>query len=147
MSYPIFDETMVDLTWVELEKKAKENLPVILPISIIEEHGPHMDLAPDVYLVHKLAKEIKHRLKKKQVDSLIAPPMYWGVSKCAESFPGTFSVRPETMIAIMVDLVSCLHKWGFKKIFIVNGHGDYLNIQTIINLRNCLGHYMWLSKY
>lgn len=132
MAYPIFDETMVDLTWPEVEEHAKDNPPVLLPISIIEEHGPHMDLAPDVYLAHQLAKDVKKLLKEETIKALIAPPLYWGISECTESFPGTFSIRPETMIELMYDLVSCLYKWGFSRIFILNVHGDPVHIKTII---------------
>jgi creatinine amidohydrolase len=132
MAYPIFDDTMVELSWIEIEKFAQRGLPVILPISIIEEHGPHMDLAPDVYLVHKLAKDVKCLLSEKGVKALISPPMFWGISECTAKFPGTFSVKPETMILLLVDLVSCLYDWGFKKVFILNVHGDPLHIQTII---------------
>jgi creatinine amidohydrolase len=132
MAYPIFDETMVELPWIEIENLAQTGSPIILPISIIEEHGPHMDLAPDTYLVHKLAKVVKSILSENDVNALISPPMFWGISECTEKFPGTFSVKPETMISLLVDLVSCLYDWGFKKIFILNVHGDPLHIRTII---------------
>jgi creatinine amidohydrolase len=132
MAYPIFDETMVDLPWTGIEKLAREGAPVILPVSIIEEHGPHMDLAPDVYLVHKLAKVVKGLLSEHGVTALISPPMFWGISECTGKFPGTFSVRPETMISLLVDLVSCLYDWGFRRIFIINVHGDPLHLKTII---------------
>jgi len=132
MAYPIFDETMVELPWTEIETLAKAGSPIILPISIIEEHGPHMDLAPDTYLAHKLAKVVKSLLGESNVKSLISPPMFWGISECTEKFPGTFSVKPETMISLLVDLVNCLYDWGFRKIFILNVHGDPLHINTII---------------
>jgi len=132
MAYPIFDETIVELPWTEIEKFARMGSPVILPVSIIEEHGPHMDLAPDVYLVHKLAKDVKGLLGEKGVEALISPPMFWGISECTANFPGTFTVRPETMISLLVDLVSCLYNWGFRRIFIINVHGDPLHLQTII---------------
>lgn len=132
MAYQIFDETMVDLTWPELEKQAKQNPLVILPISIIEQHGPHMDLAPDIYLVHNMAKTVTKYLNEKNVKCLIAPPMFWGISESTGCFPGTFSIRPETMIELLYDIVSSLDNWGFTKVFILNMHGDSLHIKTII---------------
>ena len=147
MAYPIFDETMVDLPWTEIEKLAQTGSPVILPISIIEEHGPHMDLAPDVYLVHKLAKVVKGLLSENSVTALISPPMYWGISECTERFPGTFSVKPETMISLLFDLVSCLYDWGFKRIYILNVHGDPLHINTIIKAVETIKSKLTISLY
>ncbi len=80
VAYPIFDETLVELSWLQLEEEAKAAPPVLLPIGIVEERGPHMDLAPDIYLVHHLAKTLKRWLSERSVHSLIAPPMYWGVA-------------------------------------------------------------------
>ncbi len=39
MAYTIFDDTMVDLTWQEVEAAGKENRAIFLPVSVIEEHG------------------------------------------------------------------------------------------------------------
>lgn len=131
MAYTIFDNTMVDMTWQEVQKAGKENKTIILPISVIEEHGPHMDLAPDVYLVHKQSKDCKMELEKLEVESLIAPPFYWGINRCTGHFPGSFSVREETMIMLLTDIVSSLKSWGFSNVYILNSHGDYYHINTI----------------
>ncbi len=132
MAYPIFDETMVDLTWQEVERAGKENQTIILPISVIEEHGPHLDLAPDVYLTHLLSKNCRRELKKIGIPTLIAPHFYWGINRCTGSFPGSFTVREETMIMMISDIVSSLKKWGFNNIYVLNVHGDYFHIITIL---------------
>ena len=49
MGYSLFDETMVDMAWPEIEKAAQEGAIVLLPTGVIEEHGPHMGLAMDIY--------------------------------------------------------------------------------------------------
>ena len=38
MGYSIFDETIVDMAWPDIEKAAKEGAVVLLPIGVIEEH-------------------------------------------------------------------------------------------------------------
>ena len=52
------------------------------------------------------------------------PPFYWGVNQVSGLFPGSFVVRPETMIELMVDLIKSLKKDSFAKLFCVSGHGD-----------------------
>ena len=59
MGYSIFDETMVDLAWPEVEQAAGDNTPVLLPSGVIEEHGPHLGLAVDIYCACLLCKLTK----------------------------------------------------------------------------------------
>ena len=68
MGYSIFDETMVDMTWPEIEKAAEQGSIVLLPIGIIEEHGPHMGLAVDTYIAYLVSKLAKHELDQLILD-------------------------------------------------------------------------------
>lgn len=129
--FSIFTDTMVEMTWLEVENEVKNNSIVLLPIGIIEEHGPHMDLSPDVYLAFLFCKLLKRKLKNKNIRSIIAPPFYWGVSGGNQKFPGTFSVRPETMKSLLIDIYTSLDSWGFKNVFIVNSHGDQTHKEMI----------------
>ncbi|MHB8104384.1 MAG: creatininase family protein, partial [Dehalococcoidales bacterium] len=112
MGYSIFDETMVDMTWPEIEQAAGKGAIVLLPMGIIEEHGPHMGLAVDTYAPYLVTRLVKHELKSRGITALIAPPNYWGVSLATSVFPGTFSVRKETMKALIYDILASLHSWG-----------------------------------
>ena len=127
----IFSDTMVELTWQEVEEEAKRNSLVLFPISVVEEHGPHMDLSPDIYVPNIVFKLIKYKLKEKNINSIIAPPFYWGINKVTKRFPGSFTVKPETFKAFLFEIVECLKSWGFKKIFILNFHGDSLHCSTL----------------
>lgn len=127
----IFTDTMVEMTWAEVEKSAEKGDIVLLPIGVIEEHGPHMDLSPDVYMACLFCRLLKLKLEKKGVQSIIAPPYYWGISNDVKKYPGTFSVRPEIFKGLLVDIFDSLDSWGFSKAFIVNSHGDKTHIETI----------------
>jgi creatinine amidohydrolase len=133
MGYSIFDETMVDMTWPQIEKAAGEGVIVLLPVGIIEEHGPHMGLAVDIYIAYLISLLTKHELKSRGIASLIAPPSYWGVSPGTSVFPGTFSMRQETMQAVVYDILAGLHSWGFKRVFAINGHGDMGHCLAILD--------------
>jgi creatinine amidohydrolase len=133
MGYSIFSDTMADMTYQQIERAAEQKLPVLFPIAVIEEHGPHMVLGTDTYLTYNICKMVRKGLHELGLDSLIAPPYYWGVNVATNGFAGSFTVKPETMVSVLCDLLECLKSWGFKNIFLFNVHGDFKHIQSIIN--------------
>ncbi|MBN1160901.1 MAG: creatininase family protein [Dehalococcoidales bacterium] len=132
MGYSIFDDTMVDMTWPKIEAAAEKGAIVLLPTGIIEEHGPHMGLAVDTYAAYIISVKAKHLLESRGIDTLIAPPQYWGVSAGTSVFPGTFSVRPETMQAVIYDILASLKSWSFNRVFIINWHADIEHCRAIL---------------
>jgi creatinine amidohydrolase len=122
--YSIFDGTMADMTFPEIEKAAKEKAIVIFPIGVIEEHGPALPLATDTYEGYVKAKLLKGELAKRGIQALIAPPFYWGINSATGSFAGSFTSREETVVNVLWDALASLKRWGFENVFFVNNHGD-----------------------
>jgi len=122
--YSVFDGTMADMTYVQIEKAAQEKSLILLPVGVIEEHGPHLPLGVDVYGSYLIAKRVRAELNGKGIGSLIAPPFYWGMNNCTASFAGSFTVREETMINLVWDIMTSLKRWGFENVFIMNHHYD-----------------------
>jgi len=120
----IFEETMAHMTYVQIEEAAQEGTVVLFPVGVIEEHGPHLPLAVDVYGSYLQARGVKSELEKKGIKSLIAPPFYWGINVATGSFGGSFSCREETMVSVLFDAVSSLKTWGFDQVFFINHHMD-----------------------
>jgi len=144
----IFEETMAHMTYVQIEEAAREGSIVLFPVGVIEEHGPHLPLAVDVYGSYLQSRMVKSELERKGIKSLIAPPFYWGINVATGSFGGSFSCREETMISVLFDAMSSLKKWGFDRIFFINhhmdgGHMKALN-QAIQKARNEIGMGIYL---
>jgi len=129
--YSIFHETMADMTWQEVEKAAKEGAIILLPTAVIEEHGPHMGCGVDTYLAYQTCKLTRRELESRGIKTLIAPPFYWGINRTTHVFPGTFTVRPETMKALLEDILRSLKSWGFKRVYNINWHYDGGHISTL----------------
>jgi creatinine amidohydrolase len=127
----IFKDTMVDLTWQEVQEAARSGAIVLMPIAVVEEHGPQLDLSPDIALACIHCRFMKRHLERAGVATIIAPPYYWGINSATGRFPGSFSVSPATMKAVLADTVGCLKAWGFTKVFYVNLHGDSLHNATL----------------
>ncbi|MCL2866897.1 MAG: creatininase family protein [Clostridia bacterium] len=124
MKHGIFTKTMADMTWPAILQGADENAIVLLPMGVIEEHGPHLCLATDIYTAHIQCGAVKQALEAKGYPALIAPPFYWGVCQSAGGFIGSFNIRPETATALLFDILASLGGFGFTRVFAVNAHGD-----------------------
>jgi Uncharacterized protein, putative amidase len=129
--FSVFEDTMVEMTWQEVQAGADKGAIVLLPIGIVEGHGPHLDLSADFYLSTLNCRFLKQELEDKGIEALIAPPFYWGISKDVAKYAGTFSVRPETMKGLLTDIFTSLKSWGFRRIFVQNAHGDPMHIEMI----------------
>jgi len=132
MGYSIFDETMVDMTWPEVEKATEDEAIVLLPTGVIEEHGPHLGLGVDTYCSSLMCKLTRRELEAKGIKTLVAPPYYWGINNATGSFPGSFSVRKETMKAVLYDILASLKRWGFTYVFNINWHGETDHVVAIL---------------
>jgi len=120
----IFEDTMAHMTYVQIEKAAREGTVVLFPVGVIEEHGPHLPLAVDVYGSYIQSRVVQSELEKKGIKSLIAPPFYWGMNIATGSFGGSFTCREETMISVLSDAMASLKSWGFDRVFFINHHLD-----------------------
>ncbi|HUS00186.1 MAG TPA: creatininase family protein, partial [Chitinophagaceae bacterium] len=118
-----------ELTSEKIKSLDKEKTIVLLTGGILEEHGPYLPVFTDGYWNEKfrdtLAKTIASR---PDLNVLIFPTIPLGNSGANDvglkySFPGTFTVRFETLRSIFMDLATELGEQGFKYIFVIHGHG------------------------
>lgn len=122
---------MVDMNWLQVEKAGEVGAIILLTVAVIEEHGSALSLGVDTYASYLRSKLIKRELVARGIETLIAPPMYWGINQVTGAFPGSFDIRPDTVKAIIYDIFNSLQKWGFKKIFVFPSHGDRLHNETV----------------
>ncbi|MEJ5902579.1 creatininase family protein [Ochrobactrum teleogrylli] len=90
----------------------------LLPTGAVEQHGPHLPMGLDIWLAHAVAL----KAAEGQDGIRVCEPFAYGSSQHHRAFPGTMSLAPQTFIAVMVDLCSCLWEDGFLPV-IINGHG------------------------
>jgi creatinine amidohydrolase len=109
-------------TWCEVEHYLKTRKDIIIPIGSLEQHGPMGMIGTDSICPEILAEGISDR---KNV--MIAPTIKFGMSQHHLSFPGTVSLRPTTMIALIKDVILSLTSHGFTHLFFLNGHGGNID--------------------
>lgn len=106
-----------ELTWQEVDQYLKKDDILIIPVGSNEQHGAGAPLGLDTYAAIALAEDAA-----KNSGVLSAPPLWFGDSSHHSKFPGTISIRPETLIELTKDILRSVLKNGFRKIVIINGH-------------------------
>ena len=96
---------------------------VVLPIGSTEQHA-YLSLGTDSILAERVAVEAAEPL-----GVLVLPAMPFGIAPGFAAFPGTVSLRAETLAAVLTETLDTLHGQGFRGFLVVNGHGGNLPAQ------------------
>jgi len=131
--YDLSQETMIRMNWTQVENAARADALVLLPLGVIEEHGPHLCLGTDIYIAHLHALNVKSALEEAGRVCVIAPPFYWGVCQANAGFIGSFRIRKETVCALLYDILSSLYEFGFRRVYGINAHGDIEHAAAILH--------------
>jgi creatinine amidohydrolase len=106
-----------ELSWMDVENYLKTDERLILVLGACEQHG-YLSLLTDVKIPLALADAASH-----STGVLIAPPLNFGCSPYFLAYPGTFSLRASTLLAVVEDLLRSAYRHGFRRILVLNGHG------------------------
>lgn len=114
-----------DHTWVELEQRIKgENPLVILPVGMFEEHGRHCAVSLDTELTWNFCEEAAMQIQK-EVPVMLLPSVWTGYhGMIMAQWPGSIRLEQETLYKVVYDICASLIRQGFRKIAIINGHGQ-----------------------
>ncbi len=120
-----------ELTWKDVEGLDRGRLIAILPAGAVEAHGPHLPLSTDRVIAVAMAREGARRLSERGLLPLVLPPLDYTAAPFAAAFPGTVSVRPETVTALVADVGASLASWGVRVLAIANAHLDPAHLGSL----------------
>jgi creatinine amidohydrolase len=106
-----------DLTWMDVNRYLEQNDRIILLTGATEQHA-YLSLLTDILIPSRIALAVAER---EQV--IIAPPLNFGYSRYFANFPGTISLARATFERVLLEIVECLLHQGFRRFFVLNGHG------------------------
>ena len=122
----------------------KSSKTCILPIGVMEKHGPHLPIGTDLYC----AREYAMRAAEKEY-TVVFPWYYFSQINEAKHQPGTIAYSPELIWKALQETLDELARNGFDKIIIVNGHGGnnaFLNFFGMAQLSERRSYSLYLFQ-
>lgn len=111
-------------TWPEVETYLQTSKGIIFPIGSTEQHGPTGLIGTDAICAEAIARGVGEA-----TGAIVGPTINVGMALHHTAFPGSISLRPSTLIALIQDYVKPLARYGFERFFLINGHGG--NVATL----------------
>lgn len=112
-----------ELTWPDYHERVRGGqVPLLIPIGSMEQHGHHMPMHVDVLLPTEYARRVAER-----VDGLVAQPIVYGYKSHPKSgggnhLPGTTSLDGATLVAALRDIIKEYVRHGVRRLVLMNGH-------------------------
>jgi creatinine amidohydrolase len=119
---------LAEMTSEEAGKKLKEADIAILPIGSTEQHGPHLPLGTDTLIANAIAEKVSLKAAEKEIKVVTLPPLFFGFSDEHMNYPGTISLKSETLVNVIYDICKSLVNHGVKRILIICGHGGNISV-------------------
>jgi len=121
---------LADMTWEEVRDLGPSASLAILPIGAIEAHGPHLPLATDGLIAEAMAQAGAERLGRRGYGCLLLPCLHYTAAPFAAEFPGTLSVGPGTVTAVVADLARGVARFGLD-LALANVHLDPAHLAAL----------------
>jgi creatinine amidohydrolase len=120
MTYLPRTHRLADLTWPEIDELRPHAPVAIVPLGATEQHGHGMAQRVDTARAEAVADMVARRMSPQVV---VTPTIPVGMSEHHMAFPGTLTLSPVTLQQVVVELVTSLHRHGWRRIFVLTGHG------------------------
>lgn len=135
-----------ECTWLELKEIVKKQPVVMVTVGSTEQHGHHLPLDTDNFLVRRLCEEAASRIPG---EVLLMPHVPYGFEDHHMDFPGSISISAKHLFSFVLDIAKSIAHHGFERILIANGHGSNVPIldlvarHTILETEALCGVFMW----
>lgn len=105
-----------------MSREASANSLIVWPVGAIEQHGPHLPVGTDTFTIEYVTRQAAQQAAA-TISVQVAPTLPFGSSHHHLPFGGTMSLSTEAYYRTIYELTESLIVSGYRKIFILNGHG------------------------
>jgi creatinine amidohydrolase len=120
-----------DLTTTDFATLALDRTIAVLPVAATEQHGPHLPLSVDTDLVDGvMAASVPHLPADLSV--LFLPTQAVGFSPEHARFPGTLTLKTETIVRLWTDIGESVAASGVRKLVLFNAHGGQVSVMDLV---------------
>ncbi len=121
-----------DLNRDQIKEYSEKNALILLPVGMIEQHGPHLPISTDNIIAEQVACKLAERICNK-IPTLVLPCVWSGYhGDIVSEWPGAIRVMPWTLYNYVYEVCESLCKGDFTKIMIINAHGQNPAILEIV---------------
>jgi creatinine amidohydrolase len=103
----------------------------VLPVAATEQHGPHLPLSVDTVLVDGVVAAALGHLAP-SLNVLFLPTQAVGFSPEHARFPGTLTLKAETILRLWTDIGESVAAAGIKKLVLFNSHGGQVSVMDMV---------------
>lgn len=118
---------IADMHWQQVEEYLTHDDRAVVPLGCTEQHA-YLSLSTDSILAERVAIEAAEPLRVP-----VFPVLAYGITPSFRAYPGTVSLRVETYLRIIRDLLDGLYSQGFRRIVLVNGHGGNTTARALVD--------------
>ncbi len=116
---------IADMHWQQVEAYLKHDDRCIIPLGCVEQHA-YLSLATDAILAEKLSVDSAESL-----GIPVFPVLSYGITPYFRAYPGFITFSVATYSAIITEILESVYEQGFRRIFLLNGHGGNAPASTI----------------
>src|SRR5215467_1782388 len=127
-----FKRNWTEMTWQDFAA-ADPSWVAVLPLAAVEQHGPHLPLGTDSFIVEAYLARAR-KLSPEALNATFLPLQTIGTSHEHRAFAGTLSLTPETLIRALTDIAESVQRAGLRKLVFANGHGGNVAALDLIAL-------------
>ena len=122
------------LTWPDINDAVELGKVCVIPCGAVEQHGPHLPLDVDLVCPTQIACGAGQQIPAQM---LVLPTVSYGYTGHVMDFPGTINNDTQHFIHHVLDITKSLAYHGFKKIYLLNGHGSNMpNLDLVARRTN-----------
>ncbi|HUB63967.1 MAG TPA: creatininase family protein [Methylocella sp.] len=137
-----------EMAWTDFAEADMARAIAVLPLAATEQHGPHLPLGTDTFIMEGMIAKVIERLPR-ELPVLFLPVQNCGFSIEHAEFPGTLTLPHEMLIAAWTKIAECVFRTGCRKLVLLNSHGGNSPLLNLMahDLRARLGVLVVLASW